>query len=699
MPTSCLTEDGGEQSVAPELHAAPPRTPSLEDIHSSVPIPRTWWRRFLAFSGPALLVSVGYMDPGNWGTDLQAGSRFGYLLLWVLLMSNLMAVLLQSLASRLGIVTGRDLAQACRKSYPRRTVVALWVLCEIAIAACDLAEVIGTIIGLKLLFGLPYLWGLAVAAADTFLLLALQRRGIRLLELVTLALIAVIAISFVIEIVLCRPDWAAVARGFVPLLDPNALRPSLYAAIAMLGATVMPHNLYLHSALVQTRAFPQATSGKRLACKYNLIDSVLALNGAFFINAAILILAAATFTYEVKTLQEAHNLLRRVWGTALASGLFAVALLASGQSSTLTGTLAGQVVMEGFVRLRLRPWVRRLLTRSLAILPALLVIALAGHETAADRQETAAAAVAPLAAQNPVDAAVLSSAGSSLWSVDPVDRRLLQLLVLSQAVLSFQLPFAIMPLVQFTGDRRWMGVFVNGRWMKALAWTAAGIVVGLNAVLIYLQIGEWAEALEDAGWNPWWIYGTVGPAAVALALLLGWVTVYPWWVHREEVSRPVHPPPLPIVHYGRIGVAIELEGSDDAVLIQAVALARAHGARLVVMHVVEGLGAAYYGPETDNQESRSDRARLPDLVDQLRRDGLHAEGVLGYGRPAEELVRLALEQKLDLLVLGTHGHRFFADLALGQTVAPVLHRLRIPVLVVPNRPAAVAAAPPTPAAQ
>jgi manganese transport protein len=677
--------------VAPELHAAATRTPSLEDIHASVPIPRTRWRRFLAFSGPALLVSVGYMDPGNWGTDLQAGSRFGYLLLWVLLMSNLMAMLLQSLASRLGIVTGRDLAQACRTSYPRPTVVALWLLCEIAIAACDLAEVIGTIIGLKLLFGLPYLWGLAVAAADTFLLLALQRRGVRLLELVTLALIAVIAVSFVIEIVLCRPDWAAVVRGFVPLLDPNALRPSLYAAIAMLGATVMPHNLYLHSALVQTRAFPQTIAGKRVACKYNLVDSVVALNGAFFINAAILILAAATFTYEVKTLPEAHNLLRGVWGGALASGLFAVALLASGQSSTLTGTLAGQVVMEGFVRLRLRPWVRRLLTRSLAILPALLVIALAGHETAADRQEMTAAAIAPLAAQSPVDAAALTTAGSTLWSVDPVDRRLLQLLVLSQAVLSFQLPFAIMPLVQFTGDRRWMGVFVNGRWLNVLAWTAAGIVVGLNAVLSYLQIGEWAEGLADAGWNAWWIYGTVGPAAVALALFLGWVTIYPWWVHREEVHRPVHTPLLPIVHYGRIGVAVELEGSDDAVLIQAVALARAHGARLVALHVVEGLGAAYYGPETDNQESRSDRARLPDLVDQLRRDGLQADGVLGYGRPAEELVRLALEQKLDLLVLGTHGHRFFADLALGQTVAPVLHRLRIPVLVVPNRPVGAAA--------
>jgi nucleotide-binding universal stress UspA family protein len=294
----------------------------------------------------------------------------------------------------------------------------------------------------------------------------------------------------------------------------------------------------------------------------------------------------------------------------------------------------------------------------MALLPALVVVALAGN----------------------------APAGASEQTATPVDKRLLDLLVLSQVVLSFQLPFAIVPLIHFTSDRRRMGPFVNGSWLKALAWSCAVIVVGLNAVLIYLQIDKWAEAAGAAGWNPWWVYIPAGSLAAALAVFLGWVAVYPHWIHREEVYRAVHTPLLPIVHYGRIGVAVELEGSDDAVLIQGMALARAHGARLVVMHVVEGLGAAYYGPETDNQESRSDRTRLADLVDQLQRDGLQADGVLGYGKPAEELVRLALEQKLDLLVLGTHGHRFFADLALGQTVAPVLHRLRIPVLVVPNRP-------------
>ncbi len=637
---------------------------SLEEIHGSVPIPGpSWWRRFLAFSGPAFMVSVGYMDPGNWGTDLQAGSAYGHRLLWVLLMSNLMALLLQGLATRLGVVTGRDLAQACRESYPRPTAFALWILCEVAIAATDLAEVIGTIIALKLLFGLPYLLGLAVAACDTFLLLALQRRGVRLLELLTLGLVGVIAVSFAIEIGLARPDWAAVVRGFVPGLDPAKPVGSLYTAIAMLGATVMPHNLYLHSALVQTRAFPQTPSGKRLACRYNLFDSLLALNGAFFINAAILVLAAATFSSEVKGLTEAHALLSQVWGTSLASVLFAVALLASGQSSTLTGTLAGQVVMEGFVQLRVRPWVRRLVTRLAAILPALLVLSLVGND----------------------------------------EQVLLQLLVLSQAILSFQLPFAILPLVQFTSDRQRMGSFASGAALKVCAWTCAALVVGLNVVLIVLQMGEWAEATEAAGWNPLWIYGTLGPVALVLATFLVWVGLYPYRGRRAAAAPLPAAPALPGVRYRHIGVAVELTGGDDAVLVQAAEMARLHAAPLLLIHVVEGPVAAYYGEATDDQESRSDRAGMAALVEHLRQAGLEAEGILGYGEPAGELVRLCRERGLDFLVMGTHGHRFLADLALGQTVAPVLHRLAIPVLVVPNAsrqsaslPARAGARPPHP---
>ncbi len=343
--------------------APPPRTGvSLEEVHGSVALPKSRWRRMLAFAGPAFLISVGYMDPGNWGTDLEAGSKFGYRLIWVLLMSNLMAILLQSLATRLGVVTGRDLAQACRENYPRRTAIGLWFLCEIAIASCDLAEVIGTIIALKLLFGLPYLGGLAIAAMDTLLLLAMQKRGMRLLELLTLMLIGVIAVSFFTQIVWAQPEWGEVIRGFLPGLPPGQTGKSLYVAIGILGATVMPHNLYLHSALVQTRAFRPTPDGKREALKYNLIDSAVALNGAFLVNAAILIVAGAKFGGQgVDSLQKAHELLEGVLGTALAPILFAVALLASGQSSTFTGTLAGQVVMEGFISFRLRArWVRRL---------------------------------------------------------------------------------------------------------------------------------------------------------------------------------------------------------------------------------------------------------------------------------------------------------------------------------------------------
>jgi manganese transport protein len=633
--------------------AAPPAL-SLEEVHGSVRIPKSPWRRLLAFAGPAFLISVGYMDPGNWGTDIEAGSSFRYRLLWVLLMSNVMAVLLQGLATRLGVVTGRDLAQACRESYPRPTASALWVLCEVAIAATDLAEVIGTIIALKLLFDLPYLWGLAVAAGDTFLLLALQRRGVRVLELLTLALVGVIALSFFAEIVLARPDWGAVARGLLPGLDPGNRRESLYVAIGMLGATVMPHNLYLHSALVQTRAFDHSTAGKRLALKYNLFDSLFALNGAFVVNAAILILAGAKFFgLEDVTLQRAHELLPAALGTTMAAVLFAVALLASGQSSTFTGTLAGQVVMEGFVQFRLRPWARRLLTRAVAIVPALVVVALTGHGAAGESGVT--------------------------------DKRLLDLLVFSQVVLSFQLPFAIVPLVHFTSDPRRMGEFASRGWLKGLAWACGLVVVGLNAVLIYLQLDKWAEAAAAAGWSSLWVYGTAAPLALALAAFLAWVTAYPVLRRREPAEGAPSAPVLAPVRYGRIGVAVEFAGADDDVLAQAAALARAHGAEVVVVHVVEGPGAQLHGPAADDRESRADRQRLAALLEHLRADGLHARGALGYGVPAEQLARLAKEGGFDLLVLGSHGHRFLADMALGQTVAPLLHRLTIPVLVVPTR--------------
>jgi manganese transport protein len=635
---------------------------SLEEVHGTVAIPRSWWRRFLAFSGPALMVSVGYMDPGNWGTDLSAGSDFRYRLLWVLLTSNLMALLLQTLATRLGVVTGRDLAQACRESYPRQTVWGLWGLTEIAIAATDLAEVIGTVIGLKLLLVLDYGWGLLICTADTFVLLAVQRRGVRLLELITLALVGTIAVCFFVEIVLADPKLTELVHGFVPGLAPDkegSYTASLYVAIGMLGATVMPHNLYLHSALVQTRAFPQTTEGKALACKYNFFDSAIALNGAFFVNAAILVLAAKTFGekgVKVETLQEAHRMLPQALGTALASTLFALALLASGQSSTLTGTLAGQVVMEGFVRLRVQPWVRRLITRLAALAPAILVVALtAGSPEPGDE-------------------------GAS-----PLDKRFLELLVLSQVILSFQLPFAIIPLIQITSDRRRMGAFASPPLLRALAWLCAAVVVGLNVVLIVMAMGDWAADLGEAGHSPWLIYGSIGPAAVLVGLFLAWVTAYPYLRHEGRLAEAEAPlPPLPDVRYRLIGVGVDFGPSDAAILEHAASLARLHGSSLLIIHVVEGPGAAVYGAETADRESEQDREAMARLVGHLRDAGLPASGVLGYGGPPDEIVRLANERHLDALVLGTHGHGLIGDLALGHTVSPVLHQLAIPVLVVPT---------------
>jgi manganese transport protein len=400
----------------------------------------------LAFAGPGYLVAVGYMDPGNWATDLAGGSQFGYTLLSIVLFSNLMAVLLQALAAKLGIVTGRDLAQACRDHYSRPVTLGLWLMCEVAIAACDLAEVIGSAIGLNLLFGIPLPWGIAITALDVLLVLVLQHRGFRLLEALVVALIATIAGCFLFEIIISRPDLGAVARGFAPRLsvvsDPN----QLYIAIGILGATVMPHNLYLHSSVVQTRRYEETPAGKRMAVKYAVFDSTLALSLALFINAAILIVAAATFhragLSHVAEIQEAYRLLTPLLGVAGASAVFALALLASGQNSTLTGTLAGQIVMEGFLNIRIRPWLRRLITRGIAIVPAALTAIFFGESGTA------------------------------------------RLLILSQVILSLQLSFAVFPLVWFTSDRAKMGEFVNARWVRALAYTVAVAIAGLNAWLL-----------------------------------------------------------------------------------------------------------------------------------------------------------------------------------------------------------------------
>jgi manganese transport protein len=434
-----------------------PAMPSLPEVHRSVGVPTGvgFWRKLLAFSGPGFLVAVGYMDPGNWATDIAAGSRFEYRLVFVLMMSNLMAILLQTLASRLGIVTQRDLAQACREYYSPRTGFALWVICEVAIAACDLAEVIGSAIALNLLFHIPLLWGVCLTSLDVLAILYLQHRGFRYLEIVVVALIGTIGACYLLEIIMVRPDFLGIARGFVPTPEMLLNSDMLYISIGILGATVMPHNLYLHSSLVQTRVIERSMKGVRTAIRYNFLDSFLALNFAFLINAAILVMAAGTFyrhgMTHIAEIQDAYHTLSPLLGAPVAGALFAVALLCSGQNSTLTGTLAGQVVMEGFLNIRLAPWLRRLVTRLLAIVPAIIAVALYGaHGTA-------------------------------------------KLIVFSQVILSLQLSFAVFPLVKFTSDRTKMGNFVNPRWLKILSWLVAWVILGLNAYLLILTFRGWVR--------------------------------------------------------------------------------------------------------------------------------------------------------------------------------------------------------------
>ncbi|MGC2768646.1 MAG: Nramp family divalent metal transporter [Candidatus Acidiferrum sp.] len=424
--------------------------PSLPEAHRSIPVAPnlSWFRKILVFAGPGYLIAVGYMDPGNWATDIGGGSKFGYTLLSVVLMSSLMAMFLQALSAKLGIATGRDLAQACRDHYSHRLSIFLWVICELAIAACDLAEVLGSAVALKLLFGVPLLLGVILTAFDVLLVLALQGRGFRLVEAFVVALIGSIGICFAYEIFFARPLWIEAAHGFLPRLEILRNREMLYIAIGIIGATVMPHNLYLHSSIVQTRAFGEDDKGRREAIRYSVIDSTVALGFALFINAAILALGAAAFhtrgLNEVADIAEAYELLSPVLGVSLASTLFALALLASGQNSTLTGTLAGQIVMEGFLQIRLKPWIRRLVTRSIAILPAIFVIGIAG------------------------------------------EGKLTSLLILSQVVLSFQLPFAVIPLVQFTGESAKMGKFVNSRFTTVVAWVVTAAILFFNGELLWL---------------------------------------------------------------------------------------------------------------------------------------------------------------------------------------------------------------------
>jgi manganese transport protein len=598
-----------------------------------------------AFTGPAYLVSVGYMDPGNWATDLEGGARFGYQLLWVLIVSNLMAILLQTLSARLGIVSQRDLAQACRETYPRAISYSLWFLCEIAIAACDLAEVLGAAIALNLLFHIPLLIGVLVTAADTLLLLWLTRLGIRMIESIILSLIAVIAICFAVEIIWAGwPEFGAMARGVVPHLNPR----NLYVAIAILGATVMPHNLYLHSALVQTRRIGKKDAEKRVACRFNLIDSTVALNGALLVNAAILVLAAMVFFKRgivVTEIQQANELLSPLLGTTMASVLFGVALLCSGQSSTLTGTMAGQIVMEGFLNFRMRPWLRRLITRTMAIIPAAFTVYLAGeHGT-------------------------------------------YQLLILSQVILSMQLPFAVIPLIHFTSSRERMGAFANRTWLRILSWATAALILVLNVWLMATSVRDW---VNGAGGRRGWVEFGLGLVITGLVILLAWVIlqpVLPRWIRRFG-RAPIELPKavasnLPIPLYQKILVPLDHTSRDREAIAHASAIAKQHHAKLYLLHVEEGVTSQVYGPLSSTAEVEAGREYLAEIVRELENQQVPVEAVVRHSRdPKDAIVHYAEELKPDLVVMGAHGHKGLKDIIFGTTINAVRHKVKAPLLVV-----------------
>ena len=632
------------------------RQTSLSEVHETVDFPSRGsnWRRWLAITGPALMVAVGYMDPGNWATDIAGGSRYNYTLIWVLLMSNVMAILLQTLAARLGIVSRRDLAQVCKEEYPPIINIPLYILAEIAITACDLAEVLGSAIALQLLFGLPLIYGVILTALDTFLLLLLSHAGIRKLESVVIALVGTIGVAFLIETFLSQPEWGGIARGFIPSLPDAA---ALYISIGILGATVMPHNLYLHSSLVQTRKIGRKPDEIRQAIRWNNIDTTVALNIAFLINAAILIMAASVFFrngyHEVADIQDAHRLLEPLLGAAIAPIAFAVALLASGQSSTITGTLAGQIIMEGFLNFRIRPWLRRVITRLMAVVPAVVVIGYFGE----------------------------NSTGA--------------MLVLSQVILSLQLPFAIIPLVHAVADKQRMGDFSIRPWMQAAAWVVAAIILVLNIKLIIDQTGSW---LADAGSNAWALQVTVIPLTLAVGVLLLYVALHPWlrgriagqigWprlggIHREATREATTlTPPVP---YKQVAVALDFSGNEEKLLAESLRFIDKTQTQLVLLHVVESPVARTLGAEGEDLESQTDRRRLEQLTDMMNKTGVSTAWRLGAGDPVTELAAMINELKVDMVMVGSHGHTGVSDLIYGTVINNLRHHIQASVMIVPTK--------------
>lgn len=616
---------------------------SLSEVNETVDTtkPTKGLKKIFAFLGPAYLVSVGYMDPGNWATDLQGGAKFGYSLIWVLLMSNLMALLLQSLSARLGIVRRRDLAQANRETYPPFINFCLYILAELAIAATDLAEVLGMALGLKLLTGLPLIWGVAFTVLDTLLLLWLQQYGIRKLEAFIIALVAIIGLSFGVEMFLAKPPITAIANGFIPTALSDE---ALYIAVGIIGATVMPHNLYLHSALVQTRKINSDEASIKKALKYNLIDSTIALNAAFFVNAAILILAASVFYYsgrtEVAKIEDAHALLAPLLGTTLAPLLFAIALIAAGQSSTITGTLAGQIVMEGYLKIRISPLLRRLITRLIAIIPAVIVILIYGEQ------------------------------------------RIDDLLVFSQVVLSLQLGFAIIPLIHFVSDKKTMGVFVIKPFVQIIAWLIASILVFLNAKLV---IEKLIGFLQTDAYMLWKI--AIVLAVLIFIALFFVMTFLPIFQRNKKYStNKIHGQPssltnLTIKPVTIIGVALDFSVNDNRLIAHALAQGNKE-TLFILIHVVESVSAKYAGKLSDDLETRADVEQLNNYAKDLHKLGYKANPIIGYTNRVKEIVNISKNNSCDMLVMGAHRHTGIKDYLFGETIDAVRHQLQIPVLIV-----------------
>ncbi len=615
---------------------------SLSDVHKTVDITKkkTLFGKLFAFMGPAYIVSVGYMDPGNWATDIAGGAQFGYTLIWVLLMSNLMALLLQSLSAKLGLVAGVDLAQANRMTYPPLVNFFLYLLAELAIIATDLAEVLGMAIGLNLLFGIDLIWGVSITALDTFLIFYLIGKGMRKMEAFIIGLIFIIGASFLVEMFLAKPDIHEIMAGFIPSI-PN--ETALYIAIGIIGATVMPHNLYLHSALVQTRKFGKDEKSLKQAIKFNFFDSVIALNLAFFVNAAILILAAATFyktgNFNIAEIEDAYKFLEPILGTKLAPILFAVALIAAGQSSTLTGTLAGQIVMEGYLNIRISPWMRRLITRLLAIIPAILVILIMGRDYIGN------------------------------------------LLIFSQVILSLQLGFAIIPLIYFVSNKKYMGKFAISLPIKILSWLVVSIIVGLNIKLVISEISNWIQQ----GISPFVLYGIVFPILILVFILLLYTLATPLWQKMKLKPIVLHQDlnlnTLTPTTYKRIGLAIDFSGMENKIISTALSLGTKETIYYLV-HIVESATARLWDETSEDAETKQDLIMLKKVKQFLEEKGYKAEIRIGYGKPSYAIAKIAKEEKFDLLIVGSHGHRWFKDILFGATIDKLRHLVNIPVFIV-----------------